>query len=122
MKHSSNLTHLKDSQYLWHFLEIHEKPFAEYNDYKSNMDISVEEQVRGFQNKFDIDISPYLFTAHCLDSNTFHRFVLYMKRYIDVKDVKDHGVTNDMFTLHILEQSEAYEIMTILLLFQYFFI
>lgn len=122
MKHSSGLTHLKDSQYLWHFLEKHEHPIANFTNYKTTVETSMEEIIEHFQRNYDIDIVPYLFTAHCSDKATFYRFILYLKKYLDIKTTHVHDEPNDTFVLHLLKQSECFEIMTILILFQYFFL
>ena len=122
MKHSSSLTHLKDSQYLWHFLEIHEQPFSEFNNYKNNIEIILGESITDFQSKYDIDVLPYMFTAYCSKHKIFHRFMLYLKKYVDIKNVIQQDMANDIFVFRLLENSEPFEIITILILFQYFFL
>lgn len=124
MKHSqtSSISHLKDSQYLWHFLDIHEQPFSQYTKYKSILTEDIENSAKDFQTKYDIDVLPYLFTAFYTNPNTFHRFILYLKRYIDLQDNIQNDVANDIFVLNLLERSEPFEIIIILIAFQYFFL
>lgn len=122
MKHSSSLIHLKDSQYLWHFLEIHEKTFSEFNNYKNSIEVVLGESIKDFQSKYDIDIVPYLFTAYCSKQAVFYRFILYLKKYVDIKNVFQQDMANDIFVFSLLENSETFEIITILILFQYFFL
>jgi len=122
MKHSSSLTHLKDSQYLWHFLDIHEQPFSAFNTYKDNIKTTLGENIIDFQTKYDIDVLPYLFTAFCSNQATFQRFILYLQKYVDTKNVIQQDMANDIFIFRLLENSEPFEIITILILFQYFFL
>ncbi len=122
MKHATCLTHLNDSQYLWYFLEIHDKAFTDYEQYKYNIDYYTEIISKDFQSKYDINILPYLYTAYTSNANIFHRFLLYLHKYIDKNIEFNNDLSNDRFICKLLETCEPYQIMATLLSFQYYFL